>query len=43
MTCAQALINLENVCWVCEVGIDPLKPIKPYAEEIEENISYKIK
>jgi hypothetical protein len=41
-TCARALSNLENVCWVCEAGIDPLKPIKPYAEEIEEHITRKI-
>ena len=31
--CAQALTNLENVCWVCDVPIDYLKPSKPYMEE----------
>ena len=36
--CARALINLENVCWVCEIPIDPLKPVKPYTEDGEENI-----
>ena len=34
--CARALSNLENVCWVCNVKIDPLKSIKPYTEESEE-------
>jgi len=33
--CAQALTNLENVCWVCDVPIDYLKPVKPYKEEEE--------
>ena len=33
--CAKALINLENVCWVCDIPIDSLKPIKPYNEEAE--------
>ena len=41
--CARALINLENVCWGCEVPIDPLKPIKPYTEDGEENINETIK
>ena len=31
--CARALTNLENVCWVCEAQIDPLRPIKPVKEE----------
>ena len=28
MNCAQALINLENVCWVCNSPIDETKPVK---------------
>ncbi|MHA1461122.1 MAG: tetratricopeptide repeat protein [Promethearchaeota archaeon] len=39
--CARALTNLENVCWVCEISIDPLKPVKPYAEN-GEKISKKL-
>jgi len=31
--CARALMNLENVCWACDVPIDYLKPSKPYKEE----------
>ena len=37
--CARALTNLENVCWACEISIDPLKPVKPYTEKGEENIN----
>ena len=37
--CARALTNLENVCWVCEISIDPLKPVKQYTENGEENIN----
>ena len=33
--CAQALTNLENVCWVCDIPIDYLKPVKPYKKEEE--------
>ena len=33
--CAQALTNLENVCWACEVPIDYSKPVKPYKKEEE--------
>ncbi len=33
--CAKALINLENICWVCEIPIDSLKPVKPYKKEVE--------
>ena len=36
--CARALINLENVCWVCEIPIDPVKPVKRYTDDGEENI-----
>lgn len=31
--CAQALIDLENVCWVCNNPLDISKPSKPYKEE----------
>jgi len=33
--CAQALTDLENVCWACDAPIDYLKPVKPYKEEEE--------
>jgi len=35
-TCARALINLENACWVCGVAIDDSKPVKPFEKEEEE-------
>ncbi len=31
--CARALMDLENVCWMCEVPIDYSKPGKPFKEE----------
>jgi len=31
--CAQALTDLENVCWVCNAPIDVSKPIKPFTDE----------
>jgi len=37
--CARALTNLENVCWACEIPIDPLKPVKRYTEKGVENIN----
>ncbi|MFX1568481.1 MAG: hypothetical protein ACFFCV_08945 [Promethearchaeota archaeon] len=30
MNCAQALINLENACWVCDSPIDDSKPVKVF-------------
>lgn len=27
--CARALINIDNVCWVCDEAIDKSKPVKP--------------
>ncbi|MHA2010172.1 MAG: tetratricopeptide repeat protein [Promethearchaeota archaeon] len=43
--CVQALINLENACWVCDMPIDDLKPTIPSAEEdrirIEEEAKKK--
>ncbi|MEE9377735.1 MAG: pyridoxamine 5'-phosphate oxidase family protein [Candidatus Lokiarchaeia archaeon] len=35
MNCSQALVNLENVCWVCNTPIDESKPSKPF--DIEED------
>ena len=36
--CAKALIDLDNICWVCEEPIDKSKPIKPILiEGIEED------
>ena len=43
MKCAQALTNLENVCWVCDSQIDDSKPVKvfPKSEDIIEKKSFK--
>ena len=43
MNCAQALTNLENVCWVCDSPIDDSKPVKvsPKSEDIIEEKSSK--
>jgi len=43
MNCAQALTDLENVCWVCDSSIDDSKPTKvfPKSEDIIEKISIK--
>ena len=38
--CAQALANLENVCWVCDEPLDEAKPTK--VMELEEDDSIKI-
>ena len=31
--CLQALIDLENACWVCEIPIDQEKPIKHFKKD----------
>ena len=37
--CAQALANIDNVCWVCDEPIDKSKPVKPISiEGTEEDI-----
>ncbi|MHA2400790.1 MAG: hypothetical protein ACXADU_18115 [Promethearchaeota archaeon] len=36
--CAEAVIEIENVCWVCESPIDYSKPIK-YYESRKEKVS----
>jgi len=46
MKCAQALTDLENVCWVCDSSIDDSKPVKisqesEESEDIIEKISFK--
>jgi len=40
MKCAQALTNLENVCWVCDSPIDDSKPVK-LSTKSEDNIDEK--
>jgi len=43
--CAQALVQLDNACWVCNAPIDESKPSKPFKKEeeaIEVEISEKI-
>jgi len=44
--CARAVIDLENVCWVCDVPIDYSKPVKQFKEEeeivkVEKNLKRK--
>ncbi len=34
--CAKAMIDLENMCWVCNTLIDPSKPSKPYEKEVSD-------
>jgi len=34
--CARTLIDLENVCWVCDVPLDESKPSKPYKRKEDE-------
>lgn len=43
MNCAQALTNLENVCWVCDSPIDDSKPVEEStkSEDIIEEKSFK--
>ena len=33
--CAQALVDMENMCWACSGPIDKSKPVKPYEKEGE--------
>lgn len=44
-SCAQALTNLENVCWACNAPMDRSKPVKQYIEEeeIKDSIKGEIK
>ncbi|MFX0043569.1 MAG: tetratricopeptide repeat protein [Candidatus Hodarchaeota archaeon] len=42
-SCAHALTDLENVCWVCNIPIDHLKPIKVYKEGEKTKINGKKK
>ena len=39
--CAQALVELENMCWACSGPIDKSKPVKTYEKE-EEIIELEI-
>ncbi len=46
LKCSEALSNLENACWACNVAISNSKPVKPYKREeekviIEEKINKK--
>ncbi|MFX1388612.1 MAG: B-box zinc finger protein [Promethearchaeota archaeon] len=34
--CVNALIGMENACWVCNSALDDTKPVKPYKKEKEE-------
>ena len=40
-SCAQALTNLENVCWACDAPMDKTKPVKRYEEEEISEITQK--
>lgn len=39
--CAKAMVNLENVCWVCNTPFDESKPSEPYLKE-EEGTELKL-
>jgi len=39
--CAQALKDLENICWSCNTPIDSSKPVKLYEKEGGIKISSK--
>ena len=43
MKCAQAMSDLENMCWVCETPFDESKPIRPYKKQAEELEFEKLK
>ncbi|MFW9943201.1 MAG: hypothetical protein ACFFFT_19345 [Candidatus Thorarchaeota archaeon] len=34
--CAQAVVEIENICWTCESLIDKSKPSKPFEKEDQE-------
>ncbi len=40
--CAQALTDLENMCWACEIPIDYSKPVKSFDKE-EEKVKVEVK
>ncbi len=39
LKCSEALSNLENQCWACNVPIDESKPIKPFEKEEAEVVT----
>ncbi len=41
--CSQALVHLENACWVCNYPIDESKPVKPYKKGEEEELKIQEK
>jgi len=36
LKCSEALSNLENECWVCDMPFDESKPVKSYKREEEK-------
>ena len=34
----NALVNLENACWACDMALDESKPVKPFRKEGEEEV-----
>ena len=36
--CARVLIDLENMCWSCDLPIDSLKPTKPFEDQSKREI-----
>lgn len=40
--CAQALTDLENACWVCNLPIDKSKPTEPFKKEGELQMEVEI-
>ena len=36
--CYNALVNLENACWACDIALDESKPVKPFGKEGEQEV-----
>ncbi len=36
--CYNALVNLENACWACDMALDESKPVKPFRKEGEQEV-----
>jgi hypothetical protein len=36
--CARTLIDMENICWVCNSAIDPSRPVKPFEQERQKEV-----
>ena len=36
--CYNALVNLENACWACDMALDESNPVKPFGKEGEQEV-----